>query len=207
LPAIYHLTHVGNLPGIVASGGLHCDRVVAEMGSVITSLAHDHIKSRRVRTMVPTAVGGTLADFVPFYFGPRSPMLYAIHQGGVDGYDGGQEPVVHLVAQAEQIENADLPFTFTDGHAVMVLSDFYDDLADVHHVDLALMRARYWFDTDTQPDRKRRRQAEFLVHEFLPWTFIEEIGVKTAEMKTAVEATLRHANHAPPVVVRAGWYY
>lgn len=207
MPAIYHITHLGNLPGILASGGLYCDRAVAAMGGGVTSLAHSHIKARRARTMVPKGARGTLADYVPFYFGPRSPMLYAIHRGGVDGYNGGQEPVLHLVAQAEQIANAGLTFTFTDGHAVMLLSEFYDDLADIHHVNLPLMQARYWFDTDAQPDRKRRRQAEFLVHEFLPWTFIEEIGVKTTKIKTAVEACLQHTDHAPPVIVRAGWYY
>jgi hypothetical protein len=57
------------------------------------------------------------------------------------------------------------------------------------------------------PDRKRRRQAEFLCHEFVPWNSIEKIGVIENRMKIQVEAILEKEEHKPPVVIERGWYY
>src|SRR4029079_3294236 len=94
---IYHITHVRNLPSILEQGGLWCDGEAARQDLCATEIAHDHIKQRRARMPVTVGPGGSLADYVPFYFAPRSPMLYAIHQGGVDFYSEGQEEVLHLV--------------------------------------------------------------------------------------------------------------
>ena len=71
------------------------------------------IQARKVRT----AAKGTLADYVPFYFAPRSPMLYTIHGGNVAGYTEGQKPVVHLVSSVDAAVALGKPWCFTDGHA------------------------------------------------------------------------------------------
>jgi hypothetical protein len=46
------------------------------------------IKERCRNRAVNTGPGGTIGDYVPFYFAPRSPMLYRIacdHRDGVSG--------------------------------------------------------------------------------------------------------------------------
>ena len=77
-------------------------------------------------------------DYVPFYFAPRSPMLYAIHMGNVDGCTAGQADIVYLVASAQRIEENGFSFVFTDGHGTMALSDFFDDLSSLNEVDCKL---------------------------------------------------------------------
>ena len=52
-----------------------------------------------------------------------------------------------------------------------------------------------------------RRQAEFLVREFFPWTAIEQIGAISREMAREVEAALVRAGHRPAIVVQPDWYY
>lgn len=207
MPPIYHITHLRNLATILDHGCLWCDRerIGQELGSV--GIAYQHIKDRRARKRVPVGRGGTLADYVPFYFAPRSPMLYAIYRGLVPGYDGGQSSVVHLVTSTEAVAAEPLPFVFTNGHADMAFSRFYDDLRDLDQVDWAIMSERYWNDTPEDGDRKRRRQAEFLVHTSLPWRLVEEIGVMSKKVADEVSAALEGAGHRPPVVVRSGWYY
>ncbi len=170
-------------------------------------IAHEHIKNRRAKRPVPTCEGGTLADYVPFYFAPRSPMLYAINGGYVEGYDGGQRPILHLVASVEAISEAGSPFTFTDGHADIFYSEYFDELDDLDKIDWDIMEERYWRDTAEDGDRKRRRQAEFLVHQFLPWNQIVEIGVINIDMAAEVTGIIEVADHKPNVVVRRGWYY
>lgn len=85
-------------------------------------IAHQHIKDRRARKAVTVAAGGTLADYVPFYFAPRSPMLFTITKGNVEGYTGGQGQVVHLASTVEAACGLGSPWCFTDGHADMALS-------------------------------------------------------------------------------------
>ncbi|WP_292802175.1 DUF4433 domain-containing protein, partial [Nostoc sp. NMS7] len=183
--AIYHITHIDNLPSILKSGGLIANSRLRQRQTNYLDIAHENIQDRRARTEVPCGAGGYLHDYVPFYFAPRSPMLYAIHKQNVDGYSGGQKPIIHLVSQIEAIENSEIAFAFTDGHGIMDYTDFYDDLYALSHViDWELMESKYWFDTPDDPNRKCKRQAEFLIHEFCHWNLIKEIGVINLTMQT-----------------------
>lgn len=204
---IYHITHGRNLAAIIAAGGLWCDAQIAARGLTPLGIAHQHIKERRRRRVVPCAAGGTLADYVPFYFAPRSPMLYAIHSGHVEGYDGGQAGVLHLVAEAETVAESGCVWAFTEGHAEIALTKFFTDLDFLSAVDWAIMKEIYWHDTDEDGDRKRRRQAEFLVHQFCAWELITEIGVINRQVADRVRAILEPAAHQPAVTVRRNWYY
>jgi hypothetical protein len=202
---IFHITHVRNLASIIACGELRAISLLS--GAQFTNLAHARIQQQRAKKSVPCGQGGILHDYVPFYFGPRSPMLFAVFKNQVEGYADGQNPVVHLVSSAEAVHQAQLDFVFTDGHAVMAYSEFYEDLADLPNVDLALMRSKLWHDTPADPDRKRRRQAEFLVHRRLPWTLVDRIVVRSKATRIAVETALTGAFHKPAVEVRPNWYY
>ena len=204
--SIYHITHFANLAAIIADGGLFCDRRAQEIQCL--RIGHKHIKERRLNRQVPLVPGGCVGDYVPFYFAPRSPMLYAIHKGYVEGYSGGQSEVVHLVSSVEVVNEASLAWVFTDGHAEMApLTEFFDDLKDLDKVDWNLMNARYWHDTDDDMDRKRRRQAEFLVRDFFPWELITEICVADKAAAGRVEEILENSKHKPRLGIRPGWYY
>lgn len=204
---IYHITHVKNLPRIVAEGGLWCDSRVAKKGLATQSVAHQHIKERRARKVVTCGPGGVVADYVPFYFAPRSPMLYAIHSNAVVGYDGGQDGVVHLVSSVEKIVEAELEYVFTDGHAEMALSKFFADVGDLDKVDWKVMPLTWWNDTREDPDRKRRRQAEFLVREFVPFECFTTVGVSSAAAQKITQDAFADLDDGPTVLVKSGWYY
>jgi hypothetical protein len=134
-------------------------------------------------------------------------MLYAIFKGNVQGYDAGQAPILHLVSSAEAVAAAGLSFAFTDGHAVMGFTEYFDDLGNLGKIDWRIMGARYWRDTPEDGDRSRRRQAEFLVHDFFPWNLVATIGVIDSKMAAEVEDVLSGAGHRPKIVVRSNWYY
>jgi hypothetical protein len=102
MTAIYHITHVDNLAGMVGSG-VCCDSDCQSGKVSAVNSGHRHIKERRAKVAVPCGPGGVVADYAPFYFAPRSPMLYAIHRGNVDGADHGQAEMVHLVATCEDV--------------------------------------------------------------------------------------------------------
>ena len=200
---IYHITPIDNLESIISEGGLLAYNVMLETGTNYTNIAYENIQDRRARIRVPCGAGGVLHDYVPFYFAPRSPMLYTINRGNVPNYTQGQEAVIHLVSHVEDIDaRGDLDFVFTDGHAVMEFTTFFDDLNYLDNIDWDVMEARYWRDTNEDNDRKRRRQAEFLVRNFLPWELITEIGVMNSTIKANTENILQNFTHKPSVIVQ-----
>jgi hypothetical protein len=73
-------------------------------------------------------------------------------------------------------------------------------------VDLTLMTRRYWNDIKEYPDKKERRQAEFLIHRFCPWNCFFEIGVYNDGIKNKVEAILSGVKHKPLVSIPKSWY-
>ncbi|MEP0859253.1 DUF4433 domain-containing protein [Trichocoleus sp. DQ-U1] len=204
---IYHITHINNLLSILNSGGLIANSKLRRERINYVDIAHESIQDRRARTLVPCGAGGVLHDYVPFYFARRSPMLFTIHKGNVEGYNQGQESVIYLVSTAEAIEAMALTFAFTDGHGIIGYTQFSDDLEDLDMVDWDIMEAKYWNDTADDNDRKRRRQAEFLVHQFCPWTLITGIGVINTTIQEQVQRLLQKVNYQPPVKVYPNWYY
>ena len=206
--SIFHITNVVNLNSILNLRGLWCDRERLVRCPNAVNIAYQDLKGRRSQTRVHVGPRGNLCDYVPFYFAPRSPMLFVISQGLVPNYNGGQRGVIYLVSSCESVREAGLGFVFTDGHAVKRLTCQFDDLDKLSEIDWPLMQATYWNDTDQDGDRKRRRQAEFLVLQFFPWELIETIGVYDAQQADIVRNLLKSKDcHRPSVKVRPGWYY
>lgn len=203
---LYHITDFNNLESILKLGGLLAINEVIEKGVKYENIAHTNIQDRRFTKTVPLPPFGNLHDYVPFYFAPKSPMLYAIHKGRVDGYEKGQGQIIYLVSRTDKIHDKMLKYVFTDGHAIMGYTDFYKDLGNLNKIDWEVINSRYWFETEADPDRKRRRQAEFLVHKFVSLNVFLGFGVKNEEMKQKVQELIHKYNYKKPVVIR-DWYY
>jgi len=204
---IYHITHWRNLPSILSEGGVLSNHEMARRQIAYQNIAYDHIQERRETTLVFGSEGGCLHDYVPFHFAPKSPMLYTISRGNVPNHTEGQDPLVYLVSTAQAVAEADLPFIFTDGHATMNFTEFFEDLAELKRVDWKVMRDQYWSDTPEAPDRKRRRQAEFLVHRMFPTALITGIAVKNCGIKEQVLEILQGEGVEVPVQIKPSWYY
>ncbi|MDA3961068.1 MAG: DUF4433 domain-containing protein [Planctomycetota bacterium] len=201
----FHITHLRNLPAIV-QGGLRCDRSMQHAAHVC--IGYRHIKDRRMQRSVPCAAGGTLGDYVPFYFGPRSPMLFTINQRNTPDYQEGQTPIIHLVFAIDDLWQLGPTCAFTDRHAELGHALFSDDPGKLDEfVDWPLMKQDYWNDVPTYPDRKERRQAEFLVHQAVPWTAVHGIGVINVDMESQVRQSIASAAHQPTISVSPNWYY
>jgi hypothetical protein len=201
------MTHISNLSSVLASGGLQSNSALRHGGISYSDIAYQDLQGRRATKRVPCGKRGVLHDYVPFYFNPRSPMLYTIHKGNVSSYSQGQFPIVHLVTTAQAVEASGCSFVFTDGHGIVAFTGFFDDLAQLDSVDWDVMRDTYWRDTNEDQDRSRRRQAEFLVHEFVPFEIITEIGVYNGNVQRQVEAALQATPYQPVVKEERNWYY
>lgn len=202
---VFHIIPIEKLESVVRHG-LLCDvEANRRFGSQSElSAAHDSLKGRRRRKMVPVAAEGVMADYTPFYFAPRSPMLFSIQCGKTEyGRNGrGQEGMIHLVLHLERLVR-DFPgrWCFIDAHMTREWAQFGATLAELdERVDFEAMCARIWNEDGT----KARRQAEFLVHSVVPWEYVEAIVVMTErvceEVRNVLAASGEH--HVPTVVAR-----
>jgi hypothetical protein len=201
---IMHFTHVNNLEGIMTSRGLHPDCVVRQEG-VVRECGDQSIKERRRATPVKVPPGGVVGDYVPFYFAPRSPMLYVIHRGRVPTYQEGQDPLIYLVSSLTVIANSDVRWVGSDGNTAAAVSQHTDDWATLESmIDWPLMRAKQWNNTDDDGDRMRRRMAELLVHRFFP---IDCVQYAVARTKHATEAANERFGGTLQVRTWPSWYF
>lgn len=104
-PKIYHIVHVDRLASIVANGCLWSDAEVIRRGQGGTTIGMGGIKARRLGLLVECHPRDRVGDFVPFYFCPRSIMLYVIYRANDPEltYRGGQGPIVHLEADLHEV--------------------------------------------------------------------------------------------------------
>lgn len=202
---LYHITHGKNLADIINANGLVCCNLLEE--SEYQNIGHISLKAKRARHTVPTIENGNLNDYVPFYFAPRSPMLFAIHKGQVENCSARQDQIIYLVTSVKEITAKSYNFVFTDGHAIMAFSNFYTDTEHLDKIDWTIMESKYWHDTNDDPDRKRRRSAELLVKEKLHWDSILKIGVMNSGVAENVNRMIYGCLHKPDIEVQKEWYY
>jgi hypothetical protein len=205
---IYRLVHADNVAVCLRRGALHAPNHTPADGAVYRTIHRIDVQEGRRLRAIRKGPGGTVHDYVPFYLGPRSVMLYQLHTNWVPGYDEGQEPLVHLVSTCQAVLAAGLGFVFSDGHGLAGFTAWFDDLADLDKVDWDAAYATRWKDSPEDMDRQRRKQAEFLVHRSMPWDLLTMIGVCNEAARRRVQSELAaHQREALRVEVRPEWYY
>lgn len=206
---LYRLIHIENLDTCIQQGGLFAPNHLPDASLPWRAIHNVEVQAKRQDRVVDAGPGGTLQDYVPFYFGKRGPMLLNLHTDRVSGYSGGQRPILYLVASAEEVVARGLGFVFYDGHALASFSSVFDDLARLDSLDWEAIRARQWQDSETDNDRQRRKQAEFLVYRSLPWDLVRGIATIDNAMKTQVNQIQEShpEDKRKEVGVRRDWYY
>jgi hypothetical protein len=206
--SLFHFTHLDNLPHILAEKRLVADTVMQSRGGVPMECGDRSIKAERRTRHIKLPPYGCPADYVPFYFAPRSPMLYVISKGGVPTYSDGQSPLVYLVTSVDDAVSTGQPYVYSDGNCAAAITRHYTDLASMDAVvDWEVIKATIWANTRDDGDRMRRRAAEFLVHEHLPISAIHTVAVYDHEHVQPVTHLLRGAGVELSVTVRREWYY
>lgn len=168
------------------------------------------IKRRRLEEIVVSCHPATkVGQYVPFYFCPRSVILYLLHRGNhrnVD-YTGGQRPIVHLEADLHETvawaEAEGKRWAFSNSNAGARYARFFSDVARLDLLDWEAIGQHDFRD----PLVKEAKQAEFLVEERFPWRLVRRIGVIDGQVAERVRHTIGDAAHHPEVVVARIWHF
>ena len=204
---LYHIVHIDNLASIIKESRLFSDALVIEKGLQNTTIGMNNIKERRLNLPLTSYPDLKVGECVPFYFCPRSPMLYLFHRNNHEDihYRGGQEPVVHLVIDMKHAINwaneNQQRWAFTKSNAGSSYFEDYCDLCDLDQLDWKAINATYW------SGMQDKKAAEFLIEDTADWNLIEEIAVYSSDYHIKVREILTAAKHQPQVTVRRDWYY
>jgi hypothetical protein len=205
-PKIYHIVHFDKLVSIIAAGGLF---VIQRTPIAGTTIGMGDLKRDRLTLPVHCHVGCMVGDFVPFYFCPRSLMLYVISKANHPqlAYRGGQRHIVHLEADlhdavkwAQQMGHK---WAFTTSNATARYTQFHNDINNLSFIDWDSVRANNWAASHV----REGKQAEFLVQESFPWQLVQRIRVYSQGVYTQVQAILASAPHKPRLEIKQDWYY
>ena len=207
-PKIYHIVHVDRLPSIISDGWLWCDAEVIRRSPPGTTIGMNGIKQRRLNELTLTNHPDLhVGDCVPFYFCPRSIMLYLIHQANHHEmvYRGGQGPIVHLEADLRQTvawaEARGQRWAYTLSNAGAYYFEDRCDLAQLGEIDWNAVQAMDWRQC------KEGKQSEFLIERQFPWELVSRIGVWSQQVYGQVTTALQSVVHKPRIEIKPDWYY
>ena len=187
---IFRITHIRNVQWIL-NHGLHCRNGEVQDRNFVTIGERDIIGLRRDHA-VPVGPRGNLADYIPFYFTPFSPMAYKVKTGhGISAVPSRE--IVILVASLHRLATAGLEFVFTDRHALLVTATFLTSLDDLGQIDWEGLRNRDFKYDDDDPGKMERYQAEALVHRYLPVKLLDAVVCYDPGQKALVTGWARDA--------------
>lgn len=193
---ICHMTRINNLATILNEDGLLCKNELIRKSTSFADIANTDVQDKRAKVIARLNPGGTLHDYVPFYFWGTTPMLLV--------NKGQQNDIIFLVSDTETILKSGIPFMFTDRHAVIQYANFYNDLGDLNKLDWKTIKNKYWGES---VDSREKKQAEFLVHSKLPLDHIYGIGVANDDAISSVRNILNDSEYEPNIKVKKDWYF
>ena len=201
---IFRITHIDNLPRILEHG-LAC-RSSGLFDPNYRNIGNPELIQKRTAREVPVPPGGTLSDYVPFYFTSRSPMLYNIKTGrNVPAVP--MRDIVVLVTSLPHLASLTIPFVFTDRHAYLVPARFSSDLAELDWIDWEILtRSDFQYD-ENDPGKMDRYQAEALIHQRLPVEGLTGMICYSEAQRTHLQTLIEQAGHATPVAARPEYYF
>lgn len=201
---IWRIVHRDNIPWILTNG-LHCANSKIRDPNYVNIGNVDLIDKRRHR-IVPVEPGGTLTDYIPFYFTPFSVMMMNIHSGR-SVVKRRNEEIVILVSSLRRIDRLGLPFLFTNAHAYPSWTNYYSELEDLDQIDWNLLQARDFKRDPDDPRKVERYQAEALIHKNLPVKALLGMICYTDSQKNDIREQISELDLDLTVHARKDWYF
>lgn len=179
------MTHIDNIPHIIKNGITHKNS--SNFNKNYKSIGDTSLISTRDNYKLPN--GNTIGDYIPFYLGTRTPMLYVIQ----NGYNGVSvihpSEIIYCVSSIQKVLDANLDFIYTDGHATDNFSNYYfpKDVNNIENqVDFDATKTEIW-KNESDLDLKRRKEAEFLIKQGLAYNNI--LGFATFDKNSKSKLT------------------
>ncbi|MGI8961415.1 MAG: type II toxin-antitoxin system toxin DNA ADP-ribosyl transferase DarT [Bryobacteraceae bacterium] len=201
---IFRITHRDNVPWIL-DNGMHA-RNGERFDPACRNIGNVDLIDKRSRRAVPVEPGGTLSDYVPFYFTPFSIMMFNIKTGyGVKHVPNDE--IVIFVSSLPHIAAQGIPFVFTNQHAYPPMADYFTDHAELDRIDWPLLQSRNFKHDPDDPGKKERYQAEALIWKHVPLEALQGVCCYTSTVKQQIGNEIESRGLSFKVAVQQSWYF
>lgn len=203
---LFRITHLANLLWVLRNG-LHCANSAVTDPSFV-AIGNPDLISKRPFRRVPVSPGGTLSDYVPFYYTPKSPMLLNIKTGynGIAWRANGE--IVILVSSCQAMAENGVSMLFTDRHAYTATAAWSGNPADLAGmIDWGILNRHDFARDDRYPDKMERYQAEALAYRHVPPGALLGIGCSSEAVRSGIDGSIRATGLTIKTLVRPGWYF
>lgn len=189
----YHFTHIKNLESILKNGFLSTNEK-DRLGIGHEDVANGNIQETRHNMNVPINPGGTVHDYVPFYFCTRNPMLLSL----VLSKNIDQMFMIFFAVPIDKILDPNVIFTDKAANT-SIPPNFYTNPNDLDKLKWDVITSPNWMPkTDTE---KRQKMAETLVYKSMPITDVDSIVVWSEPIKKMVKKLFEDNNIKCPNVI------
>jgi hypothetical protein len=200
---IFRITHIDNVPWILKHG-LHCRNGAVDPNFV--DIGSPELIVKRAPRVVDVEPGGTLSDYVPFYFTPWSPMLLNIKTGYQGLPKRPMDELAIMVASLHRLAERGIRFLFTDRHAYLQTAVYSSDLAQLALIDWKILQDRDFKRSDDL-GKFERYQAEALVHRMLPVADLLGIACYSPDRTEQLRQLVQQAGSSCKVACKPEWYF
>ncbi len=193
LTAASHMTHTENLRSIFHARGLLAYNKVNNLPH--TDLSNEDVQRGRSEKIVPPT-GRPLHDYVPLYFGLKTPMV-ACNQAK-------NEDLIFLRFSLDILAHEGV--VFTDGNARSNSTKFYlfNGIESLSVLDAKVIQSVKY---STDPEMKRKKQAEILVPDFLSIDQVHDITTFSNLATEKVLKIMQQFDIKKPLRANEGFYF
>lgn len=188
----FHFTHIKNLDSIVKNGFLSTNEKV-RLAIDHKDVANGNIQERRHNMKVNIPPGGTIHDYVPFYFCSINPMLLSL----VNHKNIDQMFMIFFAVPISKILDPNVIFTSASANTV-IRPDFYTNPNDLDELNWESILSQKWSVKDDKD--RHQKMAEALVFKSLPITDVDTIIVWNDGIKEHVEEVFKKNGIKCPTV-------
>lgn len=202
---IFRITHRDNVPWLL-DNGLHC-RNSGIVDPKFVTIGNLDLIDRRQHRVVPIPPGGTLSDYIPFYFTPYSPMMLNIKTGYGGIRQRTNDEIVILIGSLHNLQEQQVDFIFTDRHAYLQAAQFSSDLSDLNQIDWEILQKRDFKRDSNDPEKIERYQAEALIHGNLPISALLGMVCYDSKNKAWIDDQVNQRDLNLKIVAKPDWYF
>jgi len=202
---IFRITHIANVPWILTNG-LHC-KSAEKYDPAFVQIGNPELITKRRARPVPIAPGGTLSEYIPFYFTPYSMMMYNIRTGygGIRQFPNSE--IVIMVSSLKGLAESGVSAIYTDRHAYLHAARFFTSMHHLDQIDWPLLQRKDFKRDIDDPEKTDRYQAEALIHGHLPIERLRGIVSFGENEKRTLERHCREAGVNLTIVGQPSWYF
>ena len=202
---IFRISHIANVPWILRNG-LHCKDSKVQDPSFVR-IGNLELIAKRTTRNIPIPPGGSLSDYIPFYFTPFSMMMFNIKTGygGIRQFPNSE--IVIIVSSLRGLAERGVAAVFSDRHAYLQTAQFFSSMVDLDKIDWRLLQRRDFKRDVDDPEKTDRYQAEALIHRHLPVEHFAGIVCHGENERRTLDAQREEVGVDLKVVARPGWYF